>query len=79
MAKGTVVRRGNKGVPQVRKERKDAFSAAKKQIFLDHYAAGCNVTPGGGGGGGFDGDGELSPAQRSGVRAAMRRGAGHGL
>jgi hypothetical protein len=44
MARGTVVKRGNKGVPQVRKERKDAFSPAKKQVYLDHYAAGCNVT-----------------------------------
>jgi phage terminase small subunit len=44
METGTTVSAGNRRKVQVRKERKDAFSATKKQVFLDHYAAGCNVT-----------------------------------
>ena len=44
MAKGVSVTGGNKRRVQVRKERKDAFNAAKKQVFLDHLAGCCNVT-----------------------------------
>ena len=43
MKKGTRVSAGNKRRVQVRKERKDAFNAAKKQIFLDHLAGCCTV------------------------------------
>ncbi len=40
---GKRISAGNKRRVQVRKERKDAFNDAKKQIVLDHLAACCNV------------------------------------
>lgn len=40
MDKGTTVRGGNRRRLQVRKERKDGFTAAKKQVYLDTLA-GC--------------------------------------
>ena len=47
MGKGTRgttrISAGNRRRVQVRKERKDAFNEAKKQIFLDHLAACCTV------------------------------------
>lgn len=43
MEDGTKISAGNKRRVQVRKERKDAFSAAKKQVFLDHLAGCCTV------------------------------------
>lgn len=79
---------GDKGVAvpgngrrlQIQKERKDAFSVEKKQLFLDHLAGCCNVNSAAeaaGGGGHHDGD---SPSpDRSGVRAGVHRGAGDWL
>lgn len=43
-AAGMTVTAGNQRRVQARKERKDGFSAAKRQVFLDHLAACCNVT-----------------------------------
>jgi hypothetical protein len=43
-AKATVVSAGNRRRVQVRKARPDAFTAAKKQVYLDHLAACCTVT-----------------------------------
>jgi hypothetical protein len=43
MAEGNKVSAGNRRKVQVRKERVDAFSDAKKQIFLDHLASCCTV------------------------------------
>jgi len=43
MGEGTLVRAGNRRRVQVRKERKDGFTAAKRQVFLDHLASCCNI------------------------------------
>lgn len=40
----TAIRGGNRRRVQVRAERKDGFSAAKRQVFLDHLAGCSNVT-----------------------------------
>lgn len=42
-SKGTRISAGNRRRVQVRKERPDAFSEAKKQVFLDHLASCCTV------------------------------------
>lgn len=44
VGKGTRTSAGNRRKVQVRKERKDAFSEAKKQVYLDHLASCCTVT-----------------------------------
>lgn len=44
MSKGTRISAGNRRKVQVRKERKDAFGDAKKQVYLDHLASCCTVT-----------------------------------
>ena len=41
---GTTVTAGNRRRVQARRERKDGFGAARRQVFLDHLAACCNVT-----------------------------------
>ena len=41
---GTTVCAGDRRRVQARKERKGGFGAAKKQVFLDHLAACCNVS-----------------------------------
>ena len=43
MGKGTRISAGNRRRVQVRKERKDAFNDAGKQVFLDHLASCCTV------------------------------------
>lgn len=44
MAKRTEVRGGNRRRVQVRRAPRVSFTAEKRQIFLDHLAACCNVT-----------------------------------
>ena len=44
MGEGESVTGGNRRRVQVRKERKDGFTAAKRQMFLDRLGACCNVT-----------------------------------
>lgn len=44
MSEGTSVRAGNKRRVQVRKERRDGFTAKRKQVFFDLLAACCDVT-----------------------------------
>lgn len=44
MTKGMTISAGNGRRLQVRKERKDAFNAAKRQAYLDYLASCCTVT-----------------------------------
>ena len=39
----TTLSAGNRRRLQARTERKDGFGAARRQVFLDHLAACCNV------------------------------------
>lgn len=38
------LRRATDGLPQVRRRRKGAWTAAKRRLFLDHLGATCNVS-----------------------------------
>jgi hypothetical protein len=44
MGEGEAMAGGNRRRVQMRKERKDGFTAAKRQMFLDRLGACCNVT-----------------------------------
>lgn len=44
MGKDGKIAAGNRRRVQVRTERKDGFTAAKRQVFLDHLAGACNIT-----------------------------------
>jgi hypothetical protein len=43
MDSDSAIRGGNRRAIQVRAERKDGFTAAKRQVFFDHLAGCCNV------------------------------------
>lgn len=43
MGEGTSMRAGNKRRVQVRRKRREGFTAKKRQVFFDRLAACCNV------------------------------------